>query len=48
MTGDGIHEEECHDAPCNILQRRPWSGEHDPLSGVVLHDPSVTLAAAAE
>ncbi|WP_315715715.1 MULTISPECIES: patatin-like phospholipase family protein [unclassified Bradyrhizobium] len=32
----------------SVLQRRPWSGEHDPLSGVVLHDPSVTLAAAAE
>ncbi|WP_315737155.1 MULTISPECIES: hypothetical protein [unclassified Bradyrhizobium] len=34
--------------PCNILERRPWSGEHDPLSGEVLRDSSVTLAAAAE
>jgi NTE family protein len=30
-----------------VLQRKPWIGEFDPLSGVVLHEePRETLLAA--
>lgn len=32
----------------SALQRTPWAGEFDPLSGVVLHDPPFATAAAAE
>ncbi|WP_257169000.1 patatin-like phospholipase family protein [Bradyrhizobium sp. SRS-191] len=32
----------------SVLQRMPWMGEFDPLAGVVLHDPDVATAAAAE
>jgi NTE family protein len=32
----------------SVLERMPWSGEFDPLSGVVLHEPSIEVAAAAE
>ncbi|CCD98096.1 patatin-like phospholipase family protein [Bradyrhizobium sp. STM 3809] len=31
-----------------VLQRMPWDGQFDPLAGVVLHDPEVATAAAAE
>ena len=32
----------------SVLERMPWSGEFDPLSGVVLHEPSIEVAVAAE
>ena len=31
-----------------VLERKPWVGEFDPLSGVVLHDPPEAVAMAAE
>ena len=31
-----------------VLKRKPWIGEFDPLSGVVLHEQPETLQAAAE
>ena len=31
-----------------VLDRKPWSGEFDPLTGVVLHEQAVTMAMAAE
>ncbi|MGY4310081.1 NTE family protein [Bradyrhizobium sp. USDA 4369] len=31
-----------------VLERMPWEGEFDPLSGVVLHDPAIATVAAAE
>jgi NTE family protein len=31
-----------------VLERKPWVGEFDPLSGVVLHEHLETLQAAAE
>ncbi|CCD86595.1 conserved protein of unknown function [Bradyrhizobium sp. ORS 285] len=32
----------------SVLERMPWTGEFDPLAGVVLHDAQVVTAAAAE
>ncbi|MGJ4929474.1 DUF3734 domain-containing protein [Bradyrhizobium sp. HKCCYLS2038] len=32
----------------SVLERMPWTGEFDPLSGVVLHDPPAPTALAAE
>ncbi|MGJ4995972.1 DUF3734 domain-containing protein [Bradyrhizobium sp. HKCCYLS3077] len=32
----------------SVLERMPWKGEFDPLSGVVVHDPEVVTTAAAE
>ncbi|CCD92185.1 conserved hypothetical protein [Bradyrhizobium sp. ORS 375] len=29
----------------SMLERMPWDGEFDPLSGVVLHDPAIATAA---
>ena len=31
-----------------VLERKPWVGEFDPLSGVVLHDPPEAMPMAAE
>jgi NTE family protein len=31
-----------------VLQRSPWVGEFDPLSGVILHEPVELMAMAAE
>jgi NTE family protein len=31
-----------------VLERSPWSGEFDPLSGVVLHEQTVMMPVAAE
>ena len=31
-----------------VLERRPWVGEFDPLSGVVLHEQMEEMAEAAE
>jgi NTE family protein len=31
-----------------VLDRKPWAGEFDPLSGVVLHEQTVTMPMAAE
>jgi len=31
-----------------VLERQPWIGDFDPLSGVVLHDPSEAMPMAAE
>ncbi|HXI04915.1 MAG: patatin-like phospholipase family protein [Bradyrhizobium sp.] len=31
-----------------VLERRPWVGDFDPLSGVVLHDPLAAMPLAAE
>jgi NTE family protein len=31
-----------------VLGRKPWAGEFDPLSGVVLHEPRETTLEAAE
>jgi NTE family protein len=31
-----------------VLERAPWVGEFDPLSGVILHDQTDVLPVAAE
>ncbi|MDO9057678.1 MAG: DUF3734 domain-containing protein, partial [Bradyrhizobium sp.] len=31
-----------------VLDRSPWVGEFDPLSGVILHEQTELMAAAAE
>ena len=31
-----------------VLELKPWVGEFDPLSGVILHDPPSAMAMAAE
>jgi NTE family protein len=31
-----------------VLERTPWVGEFDPLSGVILHEQVETMAQAAE
>jgi NTE family protein len=32
----------------SVLERKPWIGEFDPLSGVVLHEHMEEMQAAAE
>jgi NTE family protein len=32
----------------SVLERAPWVGEFDPLSGVVLHEHTVEMPIAAE